>query len=198
MLNIYIVVDIRQEKGDEIMEKDDIEVMHTRLINAFHRIRRVKISDMMEISQSEFFALQIIFQCQQNNPKREGIYVSELAEKLRIASSQTSRMLRSLEECQLVGRSIDTKDRRNTYVFLTEKGQKEYRRAKARLTAYMDCVWEEMGEERMRELIGLCNELADIMESKLEHQVSETSKTKKKEMRKDGTHGKDIQIFEEI
>ncbi len=161
------------------MERDGIEVMHTRLMNAFHRIRRVKVSAMMEVSQSEFFALQMIFQCQQDNPQREGIYVSELAEKLRIASSQTSRMLRGLEERQLIGRSIDTKDRRNTYVFLTEKGQEECQRAKERLMAYMKCVWEEMGEDRMRELIGLCNELADIMESELEHQVNETSKTKK-------------------
>lgn len=160
------------------MEKKSMEVMHTSLMEAFHRIRRVNLSAIMEVSQSEFFALQIISKYQRENPQREGIYVSELAEKLCIASSQTSRMLRSLEERRLIARSVDTRDRRNTYVFLTEEGQEIRRRTQKRLMTYMDCVWNHMGEERIQELLQLCNGLADVMESELKQYTEETSKKK--------------------
>ncbi|MEG1291791.1 MAG: MarR family transcriptional regulator, partial [Lachnospiraceae bacterium] len=95
------------------MEKKEEQPMYSRMMEAFHRIRKVNISTMMEVSQIEFFALQIIYKYQEEHLDREGIYVSDLAEKLKIASSQTSRMLRNLEERQWISRSIDTKDRRN-------------------------------------------------------------------------------------
>lgn len=155
------------------MKKEQVEAMHTGLMKAFHQIRRVNISVMLEISQSEFFALQIISKCQRENPQREGIYVSELAEKLRIAPSQTSRMLRSLEERELIRRSVDTKDRRNTYVFLTEEGKEVCQRTKDHWLAYMKCVLESIGEERVQELIQLCNQMANVMESELQRQMKE-------------------------
>lgn len=153
------------------MERETSESMHEGLMEAFHRIRRVNISAMMEISQSEFWALEIIAKYQRENPKREGIYVSALARKLRIASSQTSRMLKGLEERRLVGRSIDMKDRRNTYVFLTGEGQEIRQKTKQRMMSYMEDVWNQMGEEKVQKLIQLCNEMADTMESELKRRV---------------------------
>ncbi len=159
-------------KGDEFMERENEEVMHIRLLHAFHRIRRANISVMMEVSQSEFFALQIIYKYQQEYPDKEGIYVSELAEKLRIASSQTSRMLRNLEKRKLIKRSVDAKDRRNTYVVLTDEGENVWRHTKKCLMAYVKRVQNGMGEEKIEQLIGLCNEMAQIME----HEIKKTDR----------------------
>lgn len=153
------------------MEKDTAEPIHTRMMHAFHRIRKVNISSMMEIPQSEFFALQIISCYEKEHPDREGIYVSELAEKLRIASSQTSRMLRNLEERKFISRTVDTKDRRNTYVCLTREGHEICSSTKKRLMAYVEQVREKMGEERIEELIRLCNEMAEIMEQEAKRQT---------------------------
>lgn len=155
------------------MRRESTEVIPVELMEAFHRIRKVNVSALMNISQSEFFALEIIAKCQRENPAREGIYVSELAKMLHIASSQTSRMLRGLEERKLVGRSVDTRDRRNTYVFLTELGQEKQQQTRACLQDYVEDVWKHMGEEKVRKLIQLCNEMADIMESELERRVNE-------------------------
>lgn len=146
------------------MEKECEEARNIKLIHAFHRIRRVNISTIIEVSQSEFFALRVLYKYQEEHPEKEGIYVSELAVKLRIASSQTSRMLRNLEESKLIGRSVDTKDRRNTYVFLTKEGEEVLRRTRKRLMAYVKCVENEMGEKKIEELTRLCNEMAEIME----------------------------------
>lgn len=161
------------------MEKDSYKLMHVQLLEAFHRIQRVNFSSMMEVSKGEFFALQIIGTYQERHPQREGIYVSEIAGNLRIAPSQTSRMLKNLEERQLIGRNVDTKDRRNTYVFLTENGKEVCKNVQEKLQNYFTEVWSQMGEERIQELIGLCNELANIMENKLEERVKKTPETKK-------------------
>lgn len=137
--------------------------IHTRLMYAFQRIRKVNIAPEAGISKMEFFALQTIKGCQRQTGL-PGIYVSEVAQNLRIASSQTSRMLRGLEERNLIGRKVDDRDRRNTYVFLTEEGAEICEQAQAAITSYMRRVLESMGEERMEELINLCDELADVME----------------------------------
>ncbi|WP_075720443.1 MarR family winged helix-turn-helix transcriptional regulator [Roseburia sp. 499] len=158
------------------MENDNLKIMHTELMEAFHRIQKVNISSMMEVSKGEFLALQIIGVYQKKYPEREGIYVSEIAGNLRIASSQTSRMLKNLEERELIGRSVDTKDRRNTYVFLTENGKEVCQRVHEKMQVYFEGVLNQMGEERMKELIGLCRELSDVMEKELKEQVKENRK----------------------
>ena len=137
--------------------------VHTRLMYAFHRIQKINFPMGTDISKMEFFALQVISRHQQKMDT-QGIYVSELAQNLHIAPSQTSRMLKSLEERNLIGRCIDGRDRRNTYVYLTEEGTETCRQAQKNIKNYMNRVKNAMGEERMDELINLCNELADIME----------------------------------
>lgn len=47
--------------------------------------------------------------------------MSQIARMAKMASSQVSRILRNLEHHNLIGRSVDVRDRRNTYVFLTEE-----------------------------------------------------------------------------
>lgn len=160
------------------MENGNSKAMHAELMEAFHRIQKVNISSMMEVSKGEFFALQIIAGYQKKHPEREGIYVSEIAGNLRIASSQTSRMLKNLEERKLIGRSIDTKDRRNTYVFLTENGREVCQRVHEKMNSYFESVLNQMGEERIKELIGLCRELSDVMEKELKEQMKETPEKK--------------------
>lgn len=50
---------------------------------------------------------------------------SELAAKTKTLPPAVSRTLRGLEEKGYVERSVDKKDRRNTYISLTEKGWKK-------------------------------------------------------------------------
>ena len=94
-----------------------------KLVQVFHRIWRVNMPQVMEVPPGGFFVMQIIERYKAEHPDQEGIYVSHIAKKAKMASSQVSRMLRGLEERNLVGRIVDEKDRRNTYVFLTESGE---------------------------------------------------------------------------
>ena len=102
--------------------------------------------------------------------------MSKIAEKLRIAPSQISRMLKKLEERELIGRSVDTRDRRNTYVFLSENGKEVCRQVQNNMQVYFESVWKSMGEEQIDELIRLCNRLADCMESEVKKKAQEAGK----------------------
>ncbi len=157
---LYVNFCKRITNGDENMKET---IIFTRMMHAFHRIRKVNIVPNTGISKMEFLALQIIDKSKQEK-NVSGIYVSELAKGLGIASSQTSRMLKGLEERKLIARIVDGKDRRNTCVFLTEKGREICKETQTYMKSYMCRVLKSMGEEQIEELIKLCNELADAME----------------------------------
>lgn len=160
------------------------------LLQAFHRIRRVNFTDLLEVTPAEFFVLQIIERYEQQHPQQQGIYVSRIAGKARMASSQVSRMLKGLEERELIGRSVDLKDRRNTYVFLTGKGKEITGRTKTAMEDYVGRVMKAFGEERVEELIDLCNKMADVMERELENSRKEQTRNETERMTK--TDGKNI------
>ena len=52
------------------------------------------------------------------------ISISALAKKLRVTTPAVSRTMRSLEKKDLIYRETDSKDRRNTFVRLTDTGKK--------------------------------------------------------------------------
>ncbi len=135
----------------------------TRLMYTLHRIGKVHMKMVGNISKMEFFALEAIGKYQRDK-EASGIYVSELAQGLRIAASQTSRMLKGLEGRGLIGRSVDGKDRRNTRVFLTEEGKEVCKEGKAEMDRLVERVIMAMGSERIEEMLALFGELADALE----------------------------------
>ena len=139
-----------------------------QLVRVLHRIWRVNLPLVMEVPPGGFFVMQIIQRYKAEHPDQEGIYVSQIAQKAKMAASQVSRMLRGLEERNLVGRIVDEKDRRNTYVFLTESGENICKRQREQMNGFLQRVTEGLGEEKMDTLIRLCDEMADVMEQELE------------------------------
>ena len=90
-----------------------------------HRFKKIHMDGIFpEISKGEFWALKIIQKATLQNESGCGVYVSTIAERLKVTPSAISRMLKGLEEKDLIERKVDKNDRRNTYVTLTEKGKK--------------------------------------------------------------------------
>ena len=139
-----------------------------KLLRVIHRIWRVNLHLTMEVPPGEFFVLQILERHRAEHPDQEGIYVSSIARRARMAPSQVSRMLRGLEERKLVGRVVDEKDRRNTYVFLTESGELICKKQRAQIDGYLRRVTEAFGTEKMDTFIQLCGEMAEVMEQEAE------------------------------
>lgn len=160
------------QTNDEV--SSTVEAEMAKLLQVFHRVQRISVVFAMELAPGECFVLQIIKRHRQEHPDEPGIYVSQIAGIWKKASSQVSRLLRGLEEKNLIGRSVDAKDRRNTYVFLTEHGTQVCDAMRERLDSYFHRVLEHMGKDNIDELVRLCNEMADVMEQELEEEKKKT------------------------
>lgn len=119
------------------------------------------------ITHGEFTALQMVHMYMKRNPDACGIGVSELARSSFMSPPAMSRILKGIEEKGLAERMVDSKNRRKTYVRLTEAGEQARQYAWKISTDYINRVMEEMGEENMNMFLTLWKELVDIMEKNI-------------------------------
>lgn len=155
--------------------EQDEKLLHTELVKAIRRMRRVKLSVMADqVIYSEYVALIHISRYVEENPGSTGIYVSELAKRMEIAPSSASRMLNSIEGKGLITRTVNVKDRRNTYVCLTPAGRKVLEDSAREMDELWKRLLRRMGNEDAHRLIELWNKMAGIMEEEVgagpEHQ----------------------------
>ena len=91
------------------------------LFKAMHQFHKLRIGEMMpNVSGADFWAMNNIV-----NKSEDGkITISELAKKTNVLPSAISRTIRGLEDKGYVERTINKNDRRNTYVEMTDRGNK--------------------------------------------------------------------------
>ena len=128
-----------------------------KLFRAMHQFKKLNVSDLIPgLSSSEFSVMGAILQMGENGK----ITSSELAAKTKTLPPAVSRTLRGLEEKGYVERTVDKKDRRNTYISLTEQGWKKgmhklqekveqlySRQELSHLEKYLDRLYELLAEE---------------------------------------------------
>lgn len=139
--------------------------LQKELFQALHRFGKLNTGQLIEsegLTQGEFFGISMLRDHLKEHP--EGMHVRELAGKARVSPPRVSRMLRDMEERNLIERRIDKSDRRNTYIVLTPQGEAAWRRTAERLARLMDRVMERMGLERVQTMIDLWNQFSDILE----------------------------------
>lgn len=117
------------------------------------------------VSHHEFGFLIVLLRFHKLHSDVKGIYVSDLAKKLRITKSAVSKMLGNLEKRELVRREVDESNRRNTFVFLTEKGYALCELQHEQLRRFLQQVEDELGEQRYREILHGMQELSGAMET---------------------------------
>ena len=115
-----------------------------KLFRAVHQFKKLNVSDLVPgLSSSEFSVMGAILQMGENGK----ITSSELAAKTKTLPPAVSRTLRGLEEKGYVERSVDKKDRRNTYISLTEKGWKKGEEVRDRMQDFGCSVMSQLKEE---------------------------------------------------
>lgn len=141
-----------------------------------HRFKKIHMDGIFpEISKGEFWALKMIQKATLKSESECGVYVSTIAECLKVTPSAISRMLKGMEEKGLIERKVNKNDRRNTYVTLTEKGKKVTQKVEAEMNEFTKNVISGMGEEDSKTLIRLFNKLVDTMEAEIKRH-NETKK----------------------
>lgn len=142
-----------------------MEKMYEELFRSMHQFRKLNVGAMMPgITKQEFITISII----QDKGEDGKITISELAAKAKVLPSAISRTLRGLEEKGYIVRNVNQKDRRNTYVELTAKGEETARECKQIMRDYGMAVMSQLNEQDMERLIQYMDNIYDIAEKEIE------------------------------
>ena len=136
-----------------------------KLFRAVHQFKKLNVSDLIPgLSSSEFSVMGAILQMGENGK----ITSSELAAKTKTLPPAVSRTLRGLEEKGYVERSVDKKDRRNTYISLTEKGWKKGEEVRDRMQDFGCSVMSQLKEEDIDQLVAYLDRIYEIAEKEID------------------------------
>lgn len=140
----------------------------SEFMKVFHRFRRLNIASIMpsDITPMEFQLLMSVQEVgeQQGNTN---VRVSAACHNMRASNAAVSRMLRILEEKELVYREVDAKDRRNTYIRLTEKGNRTCNEVQESMKHFIEAIFRQLGEENIEKIIELMNRMYDLAEKEI-------------------------------
>lgn len=94
----------------------------------------------------------------------EGIKVSALAEKMELPMPAVSRLMRGMEEDDLIRRSILPRDRRNIIVTVTKKGLAVHEELMSRFHVFFQELLAAFSPEELERMLERWNGLMDRME----------------------------------
>lgn len=163
--------------SEELNEK----VLQSELMQIMQRLKKIRLNILSEqLIYSEYCALEQIDRYVTEHPGSIGIYVSELADSMKIVPSSASRLLNTMEGKGLITRKVDTGNRRNIFVCLTPAGREILISTARDMDFLKSQIIRRMGTEDISRLIGLWGRLADIMEDEM-HQLQERRKKRTEE-----------------
>ena len=94
--------------------------------------------------------------------------MTSLSEVLGVSTPAVSRILRSLEEKGFIRRITNSKNRRETYISLTDTGREIYLQDRETASLLYKAVEEKIGKDEIRELVRLSLSFNRIMCEEIE------------------------------
>ena len=153
---------------------------HRELIQVFEKFRKLNVASILpNLTHAEFGILKTISCCQNADSCEEGIKISNIIGHLKVPGPAVSRTMKSLEEQELIIRTINKKDRRNVYVRLTEAGTARLAEAEQILDEFQEAVFGSMGVENMNRLIQYLQELQEVMAKEIHNRKCKKDKQRK-------------------
>lgn len=113
------------------------------------------------LKSPEFYTLLAISRFQEKN---DCCTTGRLSEMLHVSKSAVSQTIHFLEEKALIFRTLDTADKRQPSIHLTEDGRKTLECAKETLRKRFQSVLEAFGEEKTDQFLSLLEELILVFE----------------------------------
>ncbi len=124
----------------------NMEFMET--FQLFHRLNYSVL--FPGLTNGEVFTLKTIAYCSDRSERGDaGVKVSEVAKTMRCMPSAVSRTLKTLEEKSLIQRFLNTEDRRNIYVKLTDQGEEKLQELDQIMKVFIDKVLGKMDQEEL-------------------------------------------------
>ncbi|SHJ48390.1 DNA-binding transcriptional regulator, MarR family [Dethiosulfatibacter aminovorans DSM 17477] len=127
--------------NDQIIE--DIREMGKYLSLFYRKLMLIIGNDLKAINMTTLQSIVLI-----NIKRHEGVNQNELASVVGIDKASVSRVIRDLENRNLLFKEIDQSDRRHFRLFLTDKGKEEVEKSvEIQMRIWLDCMKEINSEE---------------------------------------------------
>lgn len=137
------------------------------------RVRKMRFPDFCEgIPKADMTVLTNVNHCK--NAGDDRIKVSDVVRTMKAPAPLISRSLKNLEDKGMIIREVDKKDRRNTLLTLTERGQEAIERSEARMLYFMQQVVSKVGMEEMAKFNAGMSRFIDAMEQEVKEINKET------------------------
>lgn len=150
---------------------NDLEKELNAIMNKFGILKK-KHKQYAELTHAEFFMLYTMDNCIQQKKKENlpiiGVTASEILEDMECSMSAISKLARILEKKGYICRVECSKDRRITYLTLSEKGNEVLCKASEKRKASLSHLVNELGIENMKELIRLLEKIYYIISKEME------------------------------
>ncbi len=143
------------------MENNEISMLMMENMNHFTNLIKIvndkRYSGKKLLTERQFFALVSI-------RKHNKIELKNLSKDLYVSTSSLCILLNKLVEQGYVYREEDSKDRRNTFYCITEKGNETVKDEIDRFIAIIDAKVDRLNEEQRHKLFNCMTEVKSIME----------------------------------
>lgn len=114
------------------------------------RLHKLKLSNILTgISEIEFKTMSAISRIS----KSGDVKVSDIARYLELSAPAVSRTMKSLEEKEYIERHTDKQDRRNIFVKLTAKGEKQLKAWMKVFEEFSEAIFARLGDEKSNQLL---------------------------------------------
>ena len=124
-------------------------------------LRSIKLK---ELYAGEYMALRTIYRLKTTESKcSDGVKTSDIGDCLSMKKPATSKMLNNLEDKGYIKRFSNKKDRRITYIDLTEEGENLLIKHHQQVDEFLDNIINKMGEDDIKMLINLLNKLSNVI-----------------------------------
>ncbi len=146
------------------MEFTKQEIM---LMDTMDRVRRIRLSRLHPwISKGEFCLL-----CAVCLSGEKGIKASDLVEELQVPAPAVSRLMKGMEQKDLIRRRMGEVDRRSIVVTATRKGQELNLKVIEGLHEFWQELFERISAEDFDEMLASVNRVMDYMEVLLQERT---------------------------
>lgn len=102
-----------------------------------------------------------------NVNSKDGSYATDIAPKMGMESSSLSRMIKTLEDAELIVRKADKVDKRKVKIILTAKGQAKKDHAKNIVRNFNLLIEDRIGKEKKEKLMEILSEIQNLAEERL-------------------------------
>lgn len=152
---------------------EELEREFIRSCMQFHKVRMYEL--VPDLNRGELMVMGGTARLQCRNPEHK-VRMSDLLAGSRMTAPGLSRVLRGLEKKGLMERSQDPNDRRVTLVSFTEKGKNKWYGDHEILHRFCSELIRRIGEDQIREIIRLNDEIYQTADEIYHEQLAEMKK----------------------